>query len=430
MKITDKILMSIDNIWKRKFIFLINTILGIISIVLIGIVLHMYNKTTYANKEINGITELSEDEIYVLSINTINYEEDKSLKNRVIGLLDAINNMDSVKWCGTYVVDTLYFDEKRDGLEEIYNEYNPEGNMYRSLMYLEDYVNKAVNRISMNIEELSTTGVKLPDNIESIAVKKDYIEVLVGDELRDYFKVGEIYTYHQLDESISIKVMGYLPQNSYFYQSDFLASTTGKLSLDGYIIFPEQYKYSTDDYMCNVYFDNVLLYSDDDNIKKEIEAIGQEYNVSVEATSLGKAMDLILEENTDYQNVKLLMIVIFLLTIIAYATSGIVSILIKKNQIGIYYSCGFTTKNIISNVAIENIIQMLVVYCISLYLIYTKFIVENVYIEKELVIEKDIFIRYDAAFILAIVLFVFVIMTVTPSIILKRIQVSRMIGDN
>ena len=338
--------------------------------------------------------------------------------------------MDSVKWCGTYVVDTIYFDEKRDGLEEIYNEYNPEGNMYRSLMYLEDYVNKAVNRISMNIEELSTTGVRLPDNIESIAVKKDYIEVLVGDELRDYFQVGEIYTYHQLDESISIKVMGYLPQNSYFYQSDFLASTTGKLSLDGYIIFPEQYKYSTDDYMCNVYFDNVLLYSDDDNIKKEIEAIGQEYNVSVEAASLGKAMDLILEENTDYQNVKLLMIVIFLLTIIAYATSGIVSILIKKNQIGIYYSCGFTTKNIISNVAIENIIQMLVVYCISLYLIYTKFIVENVYIEKELAIEKDIFIRYDAAFILAIVLFVFVIMTVTPSIILKRIQVSRMIGDN
>lgn len=252
----------------------------------------------------------------------------------------------------------------------------------------------------------------------------------MGDELRDYFKVGEIYTYHQLDESISIKVMGYLPQNSYFYQSDFLASTTGKLSLDGYIIFPEQYKYSTDDYMCNVYFDNVLLYSDDDNIKKEIEAIGQEYNVSVEAASLGKAMDLILEENTDYQNVKLLMIVIFLLTIIAYATSGIVSILIKKNQIGIYYSCGFTTKNIISNVAIENIIQMLVVYCISLYLIYTKFIVENVHIEKELVIEKNIFIRYDAAFILAIVLVVFVIMTVTPSIILKRIQVSRMIGDN
>lgn len=90
----------------------------------------------------------------------------------------------------------------------------------------------------------------------------------MGDELRDYFKVGEIYTYHQLDESISIKVMGYLPQNSYFYQSDFLDSTTGKLSLDGYIIFPEQYKYSTDDYMCNIYFDNVLLYSDDDNIKK------------------------------------------------------------------------------------------------------------------------------------------------------------------
>ena len=70
------------------------------------------------------------------------------------------------------------------------------------------------------------------------------------------------------------------------------------------------------------------------------------------------------------------------------------------------------------------------VYCISLYLLYTKFIVENVYIEKELAIEKDIFIRYDAAFILAIVLFVFVIMTVTPSIILRRIQVSRMIGDN
>lgn len=430
MKITDKILMSVDNIWRKKIIFLINTILGIISIVLIGMVLHMYNKTTYANKEISEITELSEDEIYLLSINTINYEEDKSLKNRVISLLDAINNMDGIKWCGTYVVDTLYLDEKRDGLEEIYNEYNPEGNLYRSFVYMEDYVNRAVNRISVNIEELSTTGVRLPDNIESINVKKDYIEVLVGEKLRDYFKEGEIYTYHQLDENISIKIMGYLPPNSYFYQSDFLSSTTGKILLDGYIIFPEQYKYSTDDYMCNVYFDNVLLYSDDDNIKKEIETIGQEYNISVVTTSLGRAMDLILEENADYQNIKLLMIVIFLLTIIAYAASGIVSMLIKKNQVGIYYSCGFTTKNIIGNVAIENIIQMLLVYCISAYLIYTKFIVANAHIEKELAIEKDIFIKYDAPIILVIVLFVFVIMTVIPSIILKHIQVSRLIGEN
>lgn len=430
MKIIDKILMSIDSIWKRKFIFLINTILGIISIVLLGMVLHMYNKTTYVNKEIDRITEISEDEIYLLSINTINFEEDKSLKNRVVGLLDAINNMDSVKWCGTYVVDTLYFDEKREGLEEIYKEYNPEGDMYRSLIYLDDYVNKAVNRISMNIEELSATGVKLPDNIESLDVTKDYIEVLVGEKLSDYFNVGEIYTYHQLDENISIKIMGYLPLNSYFYQSDFLSSTTGKISLDGYMIFPEQYNYSTDNYMCNIYFDDILLYSDDDNIKKEVETIGQEFNVSVNVTSLEKSMDLILEANSDYQNVKLLMIVIFLLTIIAYATSGIVSILIKKNQIGIYYSCGFTTRNIISNVAIENIIQMILVYVISAYLIYTKFIVENVHIEKELIIEKDIFVKYDATVILIIVLFMFVIMTAIPAIILKRIQVNRLISDN
>ena len=172
------------------------------------------------------------------------------------------------------------------------------------------------------------------------------------------------------------------------------------------------------------------MYSDDDNIKKEVETIGQEFNVSVNVTSLEKSMDLILEANSDYQNVKLLMIVIFLLTIIAYATSGIVSILIKKNQIGIYYSCGFTTRNIISNVAIENIIQMILVYVISAYLIYTKFIVENVHIEKELIIEKDIFVKYDATVILIIVLFMFVIMTAIPAIILKRIQVNRLISDN
>ena len=81
-------------------------------------------------------------------------------------------------------------------------------------------------------------------------------------------------------------------------------------------------------------------------------------------------------------------------------------------------------------VAIENIIQLILVGVISLYVVYCKFIVENTYVQKTLDVETDIFFKYDIAAILSVILLVFVIVTVVPTMVLRRIAVNSMIKDN
>ena len=429
MKIKDKLMISFDNIWRRKLIFAINTMLGIVAIVLLGMVLHMYNKTTYTNNEVSRLTVLDEDKIYLLSLGTSNFEENKTLRNRVIRLFEKINDCEAVEWSGTYIVDSFCIEEKRIGLEEIYKEYSPTGDRLGGMIYIDTYEDMQINRISMNISMLSATGVETPINVHNLKVTDEYIEVLVGSKLKDFYEIGKVYTYQKLDEEISIKIMGYLEEQSYFYQTDMLTSPPVSICLDGFIVFPEQYQYS-EDILDTEFIYSMLIYSRNDNIEQELKTMAAEYNISIQLKSLEETMETTLEKDKDYQNVKLLMIVVFILTVIAYSTASIVGIIIRKNEIGIFYSCGFTTGNVIGMVAIENIIQLILVGVISLYVVYSKFIVENTYVQKTLDVETDIFFRYDIVAILSIILLVFVIVTVVPTMVLRRITVNSMIKDN
>ena len=185
MKIKDKLMISFDNIWRRKLIFAINTMLGIVAIVLLGMVLHMYNKTTYTNNEVSRLTVLDEDKIYLLSLGTSNFEENKTLRNRVIRLFEKINDCEAVEWSGTYIVDSFCIEEKRIGLEEIYKEYSPTGDRLGGMIYIDTYEDMQINRISMNISMLSATGVETPINVQNLRVTDEYIEGLVGSKLKD-----------------------------------------------------------------------------------------------------------------------------------------------------------------------------------------------------------------------------------------------------
>lgn len=434
MKFKDKLLMAIDNIWRRKLIFLINTILGIVAITLLAMVVHMYNRTTYTNKEINRITVLSEDEIYFLSLKTFNFKENENLINRVLDFYEEIKNIETVNWFGTYAIDDFFLDNKIEGLEEIYKKYSSVSDsmfsMYQLLpIPIAVYEDKGINRISMNIEELDITGVKTDSDISELNITDEYIEVLVGSELKEYFEKGKIYSYHQSDEKVSIKVVGYLQEDSIFYKENVLGGAPVYICLDGYMVFPEKYNYELDVYGSAI-TNNAMIYSHDSDIKNKIEILSHKYNINVDLNSLEGIMKDTLKENVMYQNIKLLVIFIFILTVIAYSASGIVGILTRKNEVGIFYSCGLSTQNIISTIAIENIIQLIIVYVISALFIYTKFLESNASTLSALGTEKDIFIRYDSIILLAVVFSILMVVTIFPAIILRMMPIGSMVNDN
>lgn len=429
MKVKDKLLITFDNIWRRKLIFTINVLLGIIAIVLFGMVLHMYNKTTYVNKEVNRITQLDKNNIYISSINTINFEENKGLATKIEGFYDALKEHENVDFSGTYSMDVLILNNKIDGLGKIFLDYGPLSDNYMGNTYVDKFKDFSINRISVNIEELRFTGVKINNNISSLRVTNDYIEVLVGCKLKDYFKIGQMYTYNELDGEKTIKVVGYLEENAIFYKENILDSPPVYSDLDGFIVFPEQYKYMNDSLEID-YQTPILFYSDDSDIANKVKSLASQFNISISLDSLNDLMNQSLKENENYQNIKILTIVIFLLTIIAYTTSGIVSLLTQKNEIGIFYSCGFSTRNVVSIVTMENIIQLIIVYFVGAIVIYKKFIAENIYIKKTLQMETDIFLKYDITTIFVVLLTILVVISVIPIVILKHMSINSMLKDN
>lgn len=428
MKLRDKLLISFDRIWRRKIIFLINVVLGIISITLLGMVAHMYNKTTYLEKEINRITEVNSDDLLTVSINNWNLE-DKTLKSRIIKFLEDIDDLASIKWSGTYIIDEKSLPYDIDGLCEIYKKYRQFGEE-ETLSILMDldtlYGDRYFNTLSVDIRELKATGVILPDDIEVLEATDEYIQVLVGSELSDKFIIGNEYV---IGDSKKIKVVGGLESGSRFYGTSLFENPKGSICLDGYMIFPEVYDYDeiVSSTACN---NSILAYKLNQNASEEIKKAAALNGLYVEVYTLNDRLEAVLKEDDTYKDMRLLMYIMLLLSLVAFSTAGIVSIITNKNEIGIYYSCGFSTLNISGIIIIENILQLGLSMIVSVFLLYENIVNIGILDSITKSISFDIFIRYDMVLVLLSVIIVFILVTIIPVLALKKIPVSNMIGDN
>ena len=434
MKLKDKLLIAFDRIWRRKIIFFINVVLGVISITLLGMVAHMYNKTTYLEKEINRITEVNSDDLLTISINNWNLE-DKTLKSRIVNFLEDIDDLDSIEWSGTYIIEEKPLSYDIDGLGEIYKNYRQFGDdqMLSNLMDFDTlYGDRYLNTLSVDIRELKATGVVLPDDIEVLEAGDKYIQVLVGSELSDKFIVGNEYVIgneYVLGDTKKIKVVGSLETGSLFYGTSLLANPKGSICLDGYMIFPEVYDYDevVSATACN---NSILAYKLNQNASEDIKKVAALNGIYVEVYTLNERLEAVLKEDDTYKDMRLLMYIMLLLSLIAFSAAGIVSIITHKNEIGVYYSCGFSTLNISGIIIIENILQLGLSLIMAIFLLYENIV--NISISDSITksITSDIFIRYDIGLVLLSVIMVFVFVTVIPILVLGKIPVSDMIGDN
>lgn len=434
MKLKDKLLIAFDRIWRRKIIFFINVVLGVISITLLGMVAHMYNKTTYLEKEINRITEVNSDDLLTISINNWNLE-DKTLKERIVRFLEDIDGLDSVEWSGTYIIEEKSLSYDIDGLGEIYKKYRQFGDyqMVSNLMDLDTfYGDRYFNTLSVDIKELKATGVILPDNIEVLEANDEYIQVLVGSELSDKFIVGNEYVIgNEYIEGASkkIKVIGSLETDSLFYGTSLFGNPKGSICLDGYMIFPEIYDYDeiASATACN---DSVLAYKLNQSANNDIKKAAALNGLYVDVYTLNERLEAVLKEDDTYKDMRLLMCIMLLLSLIAFSAAGIVSIITHKNEIGVYYSCGFSTLNISGIIIIENILQLGLSLIMAIFLLYENIV--NISISDSITksITSDIFIRYDICLVLLSVIMVFVFVTIIPILILGKIPISDMVGDN
>ena len=428
MKMIDRVIISIVRIWNRKWIAAINIVLGVFAIGLMGTTIHMYNEASYREKEISRITEVDSEKLLYVYIANMNFE-DKSLKNRILQFVKDIKSVNSADWAGTFIVGETTLKESVDGLNDIYMRYSEKGEVSMLSSAILDMskkfkYNKTINTLSINASALQATGIELPIELEALKETEEYIPVLVGSELSKIMKVGSVYT---LLSEKTIKVVGVLEKGSNYYCSSISEGAKPIISLDGYVVFPETYEYG--EFNASACRDSILVYMNNEKVYEELYHMANKYRLSIEISNIEELLDKQLKENEDNKDMLMLMVVILFLTSVAYVTAGIVSVLTEKQELGIYYSCGFTHKDIAIILLIENIIKILISVIIGIFIVY-KDVVNNRISANYIELSKDVFFRYDVTFIVPIVLLILIVVTVIPIKILNRISVSSMVREN
>lgn len=430
MKLKDKVIIAIDRIWTKKVVFFLNVLLAVLSFMLIGQAVHIYNKNTYIINEVNSITQADEDRLYILNINNYNVE-DKTLYKRIKGFLTGLSELENVEWSGTYIVgEQILSTDTRYNLGSIYEDYREQGYSDSIEAALSDVYEKYqyINTLNTNLDVLGATGVEFSMEQDKFEITEEYIPALVGAKLADIFPVGSEF---DCLGNVHIKVVGVIEKGEKFYGTGIFETPRGYIELDGFIVLPEEV-YALNEANAITFNNSIIVYLK--NSSKEavnsVTALAQNYRLDINLVSLKEKYSLIYNENDNINEVLIFVVFIFALTFIAFVVTGIVNILIRKNEIGIFYSCGFTSKDMVIIMLIENIIKVFLAWLFALYRLYHSIAFNEFYDNITKKIEIKVFLKYDMIFLIIVLIIIPILVTIVPKLVLKHLTVREMVSGN
>lgn len=428
MKNRHKLMFAIDRMWNRKFICILNIVLMTVSFVLIEQAAHIYNKTTYLVKEVDRITKVDTDRLVMVEIKDLNYE-DVTLSSRISAFIDELSDCNGVVWSGTYMIeDTLLDGNVAYDLTEIYETYRERAYSDAMESVFSESLDreKRVNVLKTNLDVLTATGVDVSNvDIDAFEECKDYIPVLAGAKLAEVLPVG---TELKFIGDYNVKVIGAIEEESYFYGTSIFDTPRGYIDLSGYLIVPENSDIGID----TLYNDSVLAYVDV-NVEKtleEINTLAKTYRLTLKLTTLKEKYEIIDDEYENVDEIFMYMAFIVALTIVSVIITSVVQVLTKRNEMGILYSSGFTTKNLIEIMLIENCFKIFIAWGFVILKQFLNIKTNILYDRITREIEKSIFVRYDLPFMFIVLVALPIIVTVIPALLLKCTPIREMVGDN
>lgn len=291
---------------------------------------------------------------------------------------DYIKENKDIKNYGTYaysskllVVDKLNSSDKFNLVTEIYN-----FNKVDTKTIAADLKNVGVNLVT--IDEGFNNFIKFElDEGEALTSEdfnkneNDRRNILLGSNYKKYYKVGDIITL-QTDKSEEFRVSGFIKDSTYFYNQGGVI-TSSLMNLGSTIVVPINKIEENDKQLFKSRIMNGLLIKFNDGVKPE-SAI-EKINTKAEEMGLGgraQSLNSILKAIVDgfiRSNIPQLVIGVFfcIFASIALITSLIVTIHMKKREIGIRIAYGASTFNIFNTVFLEVILVCITSFVVAIF---------------------------------------------------------------
>ena len=211
-----------------------------------------------------------------------------------------------------------------------------------------------INVIMASKELLEMSKIRLSkgemDSLMEYQAGVTEIPVLVSSDLKEQYKLNEIYTYYISkdfgDECIKFVVKGFVESPAYFWRGNASDITSTLSSGDKFIICPQFQKYDIFSYMNNV------LIKLNDCSKTNIELLEQ-YLESAEISYEQNTLRSEINEYYTRQKEIVVPVIIFATIILVLSLLGCIGVILcnllsRKREFGVYYSLGLSKKKLMS----------------------------------------------------------------------------------
>lgn len=189
----------------------------------------------------------------------------------------------------------------------------------------------------------------------------DYWPVCVGYELSKQYPVGTEISGRFEGEKII--VMQVLKQNSEWL--DFSLTSSIGYNLDDKMLISLDYMKQSTDYLMLNGLNSMCYYikdgSNPDIVKQKVEKLAQSHGIDVYKQE--SIMEIVKNDRRlmlEYKEEIILPIILFILAGIAITFSSIITIYVRRRDIGIMYSVGYTKHEIMIMYLVENIINVII----------------------------------------------------------------------
>ncbi len=389
MKVRELILISIESLILRKWSSILLTAGVVVAYSVFFVTSVMYNSSNYYERKVKATIEDDTKVIYNIDIATDNLLDDDYLE-KIDKVIDKIGLMDGIEYSGAFYMASVVF----DGLDtnELYCTVNEKSDVISLIN------NNATSRVMyIDFELLQLCGIKYDSDVYRQVSENDKIPIIIGAAYRNVFSIG---TELKMNDNTYV-IIDILPENQSFVgDAGVFFSSGGLNSLDYCFVIPRINGDWPASYLHSIYY-KVSNYENTKTINKNIAGLFEDYSITAATMSLADEYDMLEEEDLNSENEYFeLFIYVFCVCIISQVTANIVSIILRKEDWGIYIACGVSLKEIAIIIFGENFIRLAVARVLAAKILYENYIPTLVYANNDILKESLIQTGFLAVLIL------------------------------
>lgn len=336
MKLRHRFLFMSDLISDFKKNYFLSTLMIVIAFMIFDIIVTLFVKQAGELNDFYNVFIKDLGDIYRIQYEFSDEEEVFEKQENIAGFLNEIKQSSSVESLSMFTFSKIYFDQFSDSDE--YAEIMEK----RTVSEYEGTVDSSSSKILYINEDISK--IMRLENASGIALyeyKGDNIPILAGKSFSSILKIGDLLT----SGSYTFEVVGFMEEGSSWIKHGVIEISYDELQSLDYCFVMDIGLIS--DTLSLDTMNSTFITFRDKKVINEIEDIASKNGLSITMVTLKQEISNVETDRDDALEIyRRILIFMILLCVLTASAASMISILLQKKKIGIWYANGILPQDV------------------------------------------------------------------------------------